>query len=128
MILSLCLLPFLLIVPVLEINETHVFNSAWPSHARLHEVWQLVTNFAIGLFCLWLAWRAGKVRAAALLALTATGGFLIAYVLRASYGGSMRHTDGTELMVAGINSSMLVMLIASIVLAALAWSSDGRNV
>ncbi len=119
--LSLSVMPFLLIVPLLEINETHVFNPLWPEHARLHEVWQLATNVALALACLWLAWAEGRVRAAALLGLLVTGGFLFAYFLRHAYGGSMRHTDGTELAVFGMNSSLLVMLGASLALALLAW-------
>ena len=43
-------------VPVLEINDTHVFNPEWVPHARLHEVWQLVTNTAFGALSLWLVW------------------------------------------------------------------------
>ncbi len=58
---------------------------------------------------------------AALLGLLVTAGFLIAYALRRSYGGSMRHTDGSELMVFGINSAVLTMLAATIALAIVAW-------
>ncbi len=120
-VLSLSVMTFVLIVPLLEISETHVFNPLWPGHARLHEVWQLATNVGLGLTCLWLAWFGGRVRAASLLGLLVTAGFLIAYALRHSYGGSMRHTDGSELMVFGINSAVLTMLVASVALAIVAW-------
>ncbi len=133
-VLSLIVMTFVLIVPQLEISETHVFNPLWPGHARLHEVWQLATNVVLGLSCLWLAWFGDKVRAASLLGLLVTGGFLVAYVLRNSYGGSMRHTDGSELMAFGINSGVLTMLAASVALTIVAWlgkaerpdTADGR--
>ncbi len=129
-VLSLSVMIFVLVVPLLEVNDTHVFNPAWPGHARLHEVWQLITNVALGLICLWLAWFAHKVRAASLLGLTVTGGFLAAYFIRASYGGSMRHTDGSELMLLGVNAAVITMVAASSALAVIAWigsSADARR-
>lgn len=43
---------YALVVPIFEINASHVFNPHWPPHARLHEVWQLATNCALGAFSL----------------------------------------------------------------------------
>ncbi len=113
LILTLSVSTFLLIVPILEISETHVFNPLWPSHARLHEVWQLSTNAGLGLLSLWLAWRTRQLRIASALGLLVTLGFLAAFLLSDSYGGSMQHTDGTELRLLGVNASVLVMLMAS---------------
>lgn len=96
-------LVYALVVPYLEINQTHVFNPDWPSHARLHEVWQLVTNSAIGGVSLWLIWRRKEIHLANLLTLLVTGGFMLAFVLRDYYGGSMLHSDGTERLMLGMN-------------------------
>lgn len=90
-------------VPFLEWNSSHVFNPEWPSHARLHEVWQLATNCGIGLFSLWLVWFKDRLRLAGLMTLLVTGGFFIAYYFRSVYGGSMLISDGTEKLVLGIN-------------------------
>lgn len=92
-----------LAVPILEINATHVFNPEWPPHARLHEVWQLITNSSLALLALWLAWFRNEVRLASVLAILVTGGFLIAYAIRNTYGGSMILSDGSEKMISGIN-------------------------
>lgn len=120
-LLTLAVLVFALVVPILEVGETHVFNPLWPEHARLHEVWQLLTNSALGAVCLWLAWGQGRVRLASGLALLVTGGFLASFALASTYGGSMRHTDGSEIAVAGVNAGVLVMVAASMILAAIAW-------
>lgn len=98
---------YALVVPLLEINDTHVFNPAWPPHARLHEVWQLATNTALGLFCLWLVWFKNHVRLAATLALFITSGFLFAYAIQSFYGGSMVHSDGSEKTLTGLNIGVL---------------------
>ncbi|MFT7186611.1 MAG: hypothetical protein ACI84K_002014 [Pseudohongiellaceae bacterium] len=42
------------VVPILEINATHVFNPGWAPLLRIHEVWQLLTNSSLGILCLWL--------------------------------------------------------------------------
>ena len=71
---------YAVVVPVFEINASHVFNPQWAPHARLHEVWQLATNCAIGAFGLWLVWFRNEIRLSSLLTLFVTGGFLLAYV------------------------------------------------
>ncbi len=98
-----CILVYALVVPYLEINNTHVFNPQWPSHARMHEVWQLITNSTFGILCLWYIWRKSAVDKANFLASLITGGFMVAYAIRATYGGSMLHSDGSERLIMGIN-------------------------
>ncbi len=115
-LITLCLATFGLMVPIHEIGPTHVLNPDWPEHARLHEVWQLITNCGIAALAFWLAWFRDQVRMASGLSLIVVGGFLMSFVIRSSYDGSMRHSDGTELTVAGINSAVLVMAIAATVL------------
>ena len=112
---------YAVVVPVFEINASHVFNPTWEAHARLHEVWQLATNCAIGAFCLWLTWFRNGIRLSALLTLFVTGGFLLAYGLRHTYGGSMVLSDGSEKMILGINLGLfaysLAILLAGIAVA-----------
>lgn len=108
-------------VPWLELNDTHVFNPAWVAHARLHEVWQLVTNSAFGLLSLWLVWHRGALRGPAIIALLITGGFFVAYLLRDSYGGSMLHSDGSERLLFGINIGVLGFGVALLMIATVLW-------
>lgn len=117
---------YAVVVPVLEINQTHVFNPAWEPHARLHEVWQLFTNTALGAFSLWLVWFKGNLRLASLLTLFVTGGFLLAYGLRDVYGGSMVLSDGSEKMILGVNLGLFAYTLA-IVLAAIAVAIEWRG-
>lgn len=111
---------YAVVVPVLEVNDTHLFNPAWVAHARLHEAWQLVTNTLIGAFCLWRVWARDDVRLPSVLALMVTGGFMVAYVFQGAYGGSMVHADGTEKTLAGINVGVIgfgyVMVMSALVL------------
>lgn len=95
-------------VPWLEISDTHVFNPGWAAHARLHNVWQLVTNSGLGLLCLWWVWGPErKVVLPGLIALLVTGGFMFAYLTRSIYGGSMLHSDGTEVTLLGANVGVI---------------------
>jgi hypothetical protein len=90
-------------VPILEINATHVFNPDWTPHVRIHEVWQLTTNSAIALLCAYWVWVRDRVQTAGLLGLIVMGGFLFAFAIQDSYGGSMKYLDGSEKTVFGIN-------------------------
>lgn len=126
LLLSLCLVPVGLLVPILEIGPTHVFNPDWPGHARLHEVWQLAANSGLALLCLWLAWSRGQVRLAASIGLILTGSFLAAVLLAPLYKGTMRHSDGTERLVAGINSAVAIMVLVAAGLLYIRWKT-GRN-
>lgn len=113
-ILALCLAPVTVLVPILEVGPTHVFNPAWPGHARLHEVWQLIANSALGLLAFWLAWRRGAAMLAYVLGLIPCLGFLAAFAMAPLYGGTMRHADGTELAVGGINVAVIVVVLATL--------------
>jgi hypothetical protein len=70
-------------------------------------VWQLISNTSIGLLSLWLTWFRNDLKMPAILTFVVTGGFLAAYVLHASYGGSMLHSDGSELTLVGVNAGVL---------------------
>ncbi|MEW6734897.1 MAG: hypothetical protein AB1489_26645 [Acidobacteriota bacterium] len=96
-----------LVVPMLELNNTHVFNPDWVPHARIHEVWQLTTNTSVALFCLWLVWIKKEIRLPSALAMLITGGFLFAYAIQDIYGGSMKHSDGSEKTLMGLNIGLV---------------------
>lgn len=118
-LLALCLAPIGVLVPLLEIGPTLVFNPDWPGHARLHEVWQLIANSTLCLLSLGLAWRRGSMVLPAILGLIPCLGFLAALALSPLYGGTMRHSDGTELALGGINVAVIVNCIAAAGLTAL---------
>ena len=103
---------YAIVVPILDISDTHVWNPDWTPHARIHEVWQLITNSSIGVVCLWLVWFKKEVRLSTLLSLIVMGGFLLAFFLKDGYGGSMKYLDGSEKTVLGINIGILGFGIA----------------
>lgn len=107
---------YAIIVPYLDINETHVWNPDWTPHARIHEVWQLITNSSIGLVCLWLVWYKKEMQLSFLLSIIVMGGFLLAFFLKDGYGGSMKYIDGSEKTILGINIGILGFGIASLFL------------
>ncbi|MCY1417287.1 hypothetical protein D9M71_328170 [compost metagenome] len=117
---------YAVVVPVLEINDTYVFNQAWAPHARLHETWQLFTNTALGAFSVWLVWGKDNLKLASLLTVFVTGGFLMAYWLRDGYGGSMVLSDGSEKMILGVNLGLFAYTLA-ILLAGIAVAVEWRK-
>ena len=80
---------FAVVIPILEVNASHVFNSSWPAHARFHEVWQLITNCGIGLLCIWLVWLKNNVQLASVLVVLVMGSILVAHAIQGLYSGSI---------------------------------------
>tara|TARA_R110001592_G_scaffold363372_2_gene686319 strand:- start:202372 stop:202794 length:423 start_codon:yes stop_codon:yes gene_type:complete len=118
---------FAVLIPVLELNSTHLTNSEWPSHARLHEAWQLLTNAAISVLALGCVWTNRAPRIGIILALMICASFLTAWALRSVYGGSMLHTDGTQMAVGGINVAVIVVIALTGVLLASFWKTKVFN-
>lgn len=109
-------LVFAITVPALELNDSHLTNPAWPEHARLHEAWQLLSNALIVVLAAWLV----ATRKAPLLGLTLAAiislSFLFAWLTGDAYGGSMLHSDGTQMTVGGVNAAVLIVSLLAIML------------
>lgn len=109
---TLCLLIFPLLVPLLEANASHLFNTHWPPHARLHEAWQLMANAAVATCAIAWAWTPGRFRQACLLGMLLSGSFVVAWSLRDAYGGSMAGTTTGGAKVLGLDLAVAVMAAA----------------
>jgi len=118
LIITFCVILYAVVVPILEINATHVFNPDWAPHVRIHEVWQLLTNSCLGILCLWLTWSQRRLMLSAVVSLMVTGGFLVAFTLQESYGGSMQHMDGSEKIILGMNIGVAGFGLVAILLSA----------
>jgi len=129
LMITICVLLYAVGVPILEVNDTHVFNMEWPAHARLHNVWQLITNSLIGISCLWLVWIRHDIRMPALMCSLVMGGFMISYLLRGIYEGSVKHSDGTEITVLGfVNLGVAAYGLGLLLVAVACWlDAQSRN-
>ena len=72
----------------------------------------MITNSSVGIFCLWLVLYKKDTKLSTLLSLIVTGGFLLAFLLKDGYGGSMKYLDGSEKTVLGINIGVIGFGIA----------------
>lgn len=106
---TLCLLVFPVLVPLLEVNASHLLNPSWPAHARLHEAWQLLANGAVALCAIAWTWMHGRFRQACLLGMLLAGSFVLAWLLREAYGGSMQGTTTGGSKVLGVDLAVAVM-------------------
>jgi len=130
LLVTFCIALYAVGVPVLEINDTHVFNPDWTPHVRIHEVWQLLSNSMLGVLCLWWLWIEQKLVRSAIVSLIVTGGFLLAFMIKDFYGGSMKYLDGSEKTVFDINIGVVGFGLAVLLLGvaiALEVRQQGRN-
>lgn len=105
---------FILVLPALEISATHIFNEDWPGHARLHNAWQLVTNACLAILATWLAWRGATVALALVISTILSASFVSAFALQDLYGGTMQHSDGSELLVYGVNPAIGLLSVLTL--------------
>lgn len=119
-LISLGVLVYLVLIPFLEINESHVFNAQWPAHARFHEVWQLTTHMMLGVMALWLTWFKQQIIISAGISIAIMGGVLFAHIIEASYGGSVL-SGNTSQTVMGLElaafAAVLVVVMSVIAIA-----------
>lgn len=98
------------------------------AHLRLRQIGHGVTLLAQMLLAaaLWLVWIRHNVRLPSCLTVFVTGGFLLSYWLRKSYGGSMALSDGSEKPILGVNLELFASTLA-ILMAAVAAATDRRR-
>lgn len=109
-----CLLIPGLLLPILEVNSTHLFHPDWPPHARMHEAWQLITNGAFAWVGLAIACTNPESRVPHGIGLTISASFVAAWILRDQYGGTMGDASSANLAIAGFDVAVIVMGIASV--------------
>lgn len=114
------ILVFGLLIPILEVNATHLFNPDWPQHARFHDAWQLITNSSLAVLCLWLVWGRGQIALSALIGGCVMGGVVLAHALGDLYAGYATYEGGTELTLLGLPAAVAIPLAAVIMFAAAA--------
>lgn len=116
------------VIPVLEVNESHLFSPYWPAHARFHEAWQLLTNAGLALAALWLAAVHGRERLAAGLSLIVAGSLIVACVLGGLYGGAISRPGSEEFRLFGLSSPILIMAALALALLAAVWPERRRPI
>ena len=83
------------VIPFLvDVSPTHIFNAAWPAHARLHGMWLLISGGLLSLVALYLIWfqrnnRTAAVTMAGVLLGAILAGFFTAVATVSLYGGSI---------------------------------------
>lgn len=109
-----CILVYMILLPYLEWNASHVFNLAWPAHARFHEVWQLCTNAMLGGLALWLVWRRSDLFLAAAITSCIMGGILLTNSLSDQLGLSVQSDNALE-PVFGMDLAVLIALLVVVI-------------
>lgn len=126
LLISICVAVFLIVIPYLEVNVSHVFNPDWPPHARFHEVWQLTTNGLLGILCLWLTWVKNEIPMASVLCACVMSGVAVAHFSADYYGGSVL-TGNLNTSILGLELAVFASLLV-VILSFVAWYLDKMEV
>ncbi len=107
---------YMLVPPIVDFTESHVFHPDWPPHARFHMVWLLATASSIGAFAQYWIWQRSHpslgIRLAASLSLCVLGGFFASALGMGWYSGSLSDAGGLE-MIMGIDANLLAFCAVS---------------
>ena len=80
-----------------DFNATHATNPLWTPHARFHVVWQVLCQFGVSLFILYLVWIAdfaGHVLTAAVLNFNWAITFFVTLFNMKRFEGSLKDVNG----------------------------------
>ncbi|MGO4452399.1 DUF6640 family protein [Phyllobacterium sp. TAF24] len=114
---------------VADWSTSHVFNPAWPPHAKFHNGQTLAFAIAACLFCLWFTWRrSGEPRTNATAAITLASLYWITQATAILYPGTAFFDpsfDDPRLYVLGLPIQVVLEIIALLLLgiAARLWLS-----
>ena len=110
--------------PLADLNDSHLFNSLWPGHARLHTAWLISANSLLSLFVLWTMWRGPRagtiegVRTGGTIMAAILGGFMVAAVTKSFYGGTFADANGIQPVGGAIDANLLAFSILFVLLIA----------
>lgn len=117
LLVSVCLSVFAVLVPLREVNASHLVNPQWPPHARLHEAWQLLANAALALLAIVSTWKPCHFLRACLIGMLLSRSFVLALGARSLYGGSLGAAMTANAQVLGIDLAVAVMIFTLCVFA-----------
>lgn len=83
----------------IDLNKTHATHPRWPGHARFHVVWQSFAAFFVSILEVALVWWPGtevgsRFYLAAALTATSMLGFVVAFISRRLYRGTLHDPQG----------------------------------
>lgn len=108
---------FVVLLPYLEISETHIFNPEWPGHARFHNAWQLTANAALSVLALALVWKQSAPKIGMGIALIINVSLLIALMAGPLFSGStIIVSHSSDLAIGGINVAAIVIGFSTVLL------------
>lgn len=108
-----------------DLNDTHIFNDAWPPHARFHTAVLLFVSVGVSLIGLWLLWRPtaefrSHVFLAMLIPMLSWGSFFPALLIP---GAAAEDVPGQLPRVAGLPLNLFVAAMFMLLSAAAWWLS-----
>ena len=76
------------VVPMLaDVSDSHLFNSEWPPHSKVHLVWFLMFTGLIAGISIFLLWFKDELLAPSLIGLSFNFSFVVAFYAAPFYGG-----------------------------------------
>jgi hypothetical protein len=117
-LLTIAAIQYGVVPPIVDFTESHVFNGAWPPHARFHMVWLVLTASMASLTVVLACWLPSqdlntRLQYACVPGWLVLVGFFGSTGMLSSYQGTL--TDMAEpIMVFGIDGNLFSFSIAAL--------------
>ncbi|MEO1034794.1 MAG: DUF6640 family protein [Pseudomonadota bacterium] len=101
---------------IADLNETHLLNPEWSSHARVHGAWFLFFGAAMAFMSLYLVWFRNVLILPVFVGLMFVAGFWVAFLAAPLYGGALVDENGIETTILALESNVFTFSVVTTVL------------
>ena len=133
-LLSFVTLGYCLVMPVVDLNSTHLFHPDWSLHARLHLVWSVTSFTLIGWYCFFLLWFSDisfniRVNVVTAIGLAINFGFLMSAFTKPLYGGELAdEISGVPDLLGGYDANLIFVCFAVCIVFLAIWLQRRKSV
>lgn len=106
---------------IADLSDSHLLNPSWMPHAKFHLAWLLSSNALLAIFSLYLAWVRERILEAGIIGILVMGGFWVATLTQALYGGMLADPNLEVIDIAGLHPNVFAFMFVSLVLAVGIW-------
>ena len=122
-----------IVVPLVDLNASHLLHPDWSMHARFHVLWAVLVFSMMGWYSLYLLWLSPwtimtRIRIVMVMMLIINSAFLATTALRSFYGGALADEHGgVPSLPNGWDPNLTVVIATLLLLSLTGWLSKERK-
>ena len=121
------------VMPLVDLNASHLLHPDWSMHARFHVLWAVLVFSMIGWYSLYLLWLSPwmimtRIHIVMVITLIVNSAFLVTTALRSFYGGALADEHGgVPNLPNGWDPNLTVVIATLLLLGVTGWLSKEKK-